>query len=131
MTAYAIRQVAQSARPSPQTMRHRALQLDPSRLALTTQGVDNYYLPVARGDILAIRSALVQRAIASARVAARHNQTLHPLVSSAFLNFLAEFLSIAEANLLFTRMRAVSGSISLPGSTTDYWGPIASGRAPV
>jgi hypothetical protein len=51
------------------------------------------------------------------------------LASSAFFSFIAEFLSVAEASLLFTRTLAAGGSICVP-QATDYWQPIAFGRAP-
>lgn len=105
------------------------LHLDPSRLVLTEQGIEGYYLPVGRSDILAIRDRLVLKSLASARDAVRHNPDFAPLASSAFLGFIAEFLSVAEASVLFGRTRTAGGVISVPEGT-DHWHPIASGEAP-
>jgi hypothetical protein len=110
-------------------MEHRVLQLDPKRLALTEQGVEGYFLPVARSDVLAIRDRLVSDAIASARNAVSNHPELAPLASSAFLSFIAEFLSVAEASLLFARTWTAGGAVSLPPGT-DYWQPIAAGGVP-
>jgi hypothetical protein len=103
--------------------------LDPTRLVLSEQGIEGYYLPVARSDILAIRDRLVGRAIASARSAVSRHPDLVHLASCAFLSFIAEFLSVAEPSLLVSRTRAAGAVISLPEGT-DYWNPIALGKAP-
>jgi hypothetical protein len=110
-------------------MEHRVLQLDPKRLALTEQGIEGYYLPVARSDILAIRNRLVSSAIASARSAVSNHPELAPLASSAFFSFIAEFLAVAEASLLFARTRIVGGAVCVPPDA-DYWQPIAAGGVP-
>jgi hypothetical protein len=110
-------------------MEHRVLQLDPARLPIAEQGIEAYFLPVARSDILAIRDRLVSSAIASAQDAVSRHPDLAPLASSAFLSFIAEFLSVAEASLLFARTRAAGGTVSVPAGT-DYWQPIASGGVP-
>jgi hypothetical protein len=110
-------------------MAYRELQLDPSRLSLSEAGIEGYYLPVGRPDIVAVRDRLVLATLASAREAIRADPQLEPLASSAFYSFIVECLSVIEASLLFSRTRAAGGLSTVPKGT-DYWQPIASGRAP-
>jgi len=105
------------------------LHLDPSRLALSSCGVEDYYWPLSIVEIIRIRDQFVQSALEHARRAIVVHPALRPVVSSAFMFLVREFIVAVQAAIVVERARADGRPIH-GSAASQYVAPIAAGLSP-